>query len=442
MMIRPYLVPLGACLLLFLPVLLPLASAGGVESITINSPARAPVEAAVAPGLTTLYQFPGGTKGYFPLGGVAFDSKGNLYGTTQYDGFCLGCGLVYVLKKPSAKNPGWTFELVHLFGKTLQDGIRPSAPLLLHDDVFYSTTPFGANPQCGCGEVFKFTPGGANPDQSYKILHHFGNFKLGWNPGGGVLLGNDGTIYGTTTGGGRHTAGTIFKITAAGDYSVMYDFTGDDFGGGPQGELIFGKDGAIYGTSFGGGKYNQGLIFRITTDGDFTKLYDFLGVNQPGGSHDGANPQGRLALGDDGTIYGTTAFGGSPSGYGTAWSLSPPKGVTKKWQYHQLHIFGSDGNIPHSGLVIDADGVLYGTGAGGGDFQSGVIYKLTRPKSGNDWDYTPLHSFKARDKDGDTPSGDILLRNGTIYGTNISGGDVTNEGDCRDGCGTVFQFNL
>jgi uncharacterized repeat protein (TIGR03803 family) len=308
--------------------------------------------------------------------------------------------------------------------------------------VFYSTTPNGANPKCGCGEVFKFTPGSSGPDQGYKILHHFGPSRNGWNPNAGVLVDADGTIYGTTSGGGRHDAGTIFKITSGGDFSVLYHFNGN-FGGGPQGELLFGKDGAIYGTTFGNGKYNRGSIFRITKGGDFTKLYDFLGVDQPGGSHDGADPQGALALGEDGTIYGTTESGGSPSGYGSAWSLSPPKGSNKKWHYEQLQIFGSDGNLPHSGLVIDPGGNnLYGTAGGGGAFQSGVIYKFTRVAPGKPWKYVLLHSFKARDKDGDIPYGNLVLRHGVLYGTNLSGGKVTNSGDCRDGCGTVFQFKL
>jgi hypothetical protein len=96
-------------------------------------------------------------------------------------------------------------------------------------------------------------------------------------------------------------------------------------------------------------------------------LYDFLGTIQPGNSTDGADPEGRLAQGADGAIYGTTTFGGTPSGYGTAWSLKLTNG---KWVYKRLRRFAADShfndaNTPHAGLVIDTNSVLYGAGAGG-----------------------------------------------------------------------------
>jgi uncharacterized repeat protein (TIGR03803 family) len=250
----------------------------------------------------------------------------------------------------------------------------------------------------------------------------------------------DGTMYGTTSAGGKHDGGVVYKVTG-GSYSVLYDLPGNpnNPASGPFGELMFGTDGAIYGTSYGNGKYNQGYVFRLTTGGSFENLYNFLGVNQPGNSHDGAQPEGRLALGKDGTIYGTTTFGGSPSGYGTAWSIKAAAGG--KWDYKQLYIFGSPGNLPHSGLVIGPSGVLRGVGAGGGQYQSGVIYSLTESKSGK-WEYTLLHSFKDRDPGGDTPYATLFFQDGVLYGTTLTGGHVTDNGDCINGCGTVFQFVL
>jgi uncharacterized repeat protein (TIGR03803 family) len=142
------------------------------------------------------------------------------------------------------------------------------------------------------------------------------------------------------------------------------------------------KNVADFGTQYGGGKYDQGTIFRIgKTGSDFAVLYDFLGAIQPGDSTDGANPEDRLAQGADGAIYGTTTFGGTPSGYGTALSLKLTNG---KWVYKQLRRFAAgshfnDANLPHAGLVIDTNGVLYGAGAGGGRYQSGAVYELTPP---------------------------------------------------------------
>ena len=168
-----------------------------------------------------------------------------------------------------------------------------------------------------------------------------------------------------------------------------------------------------------------------------------MGDNEPFGPPDGAQPQGRLALGKDGTIYGTTAFGGDPTGYGTAWSLTPKSGG--KWTYAQLYRFGrapipGGPNLPHSGLVIDLAGNLYGTGAGGGAYGSGTLYRLSPPKSGKIWNVTVLHSFKGFDPGGDTPFADIELSGGVLYGSSLTGGII--GGNCTTGCGTVFDYKL
>jgi len=277
----------------------------------------------------------------------------------------------------------------------------------------------------------------AEPTWKYRILHGFAPAKNGSTPVGGVTFGPDGALYGTTSAGGQHESGVAFRLTLSGSYTVLQHFAGN-YTSGPQGELIVGQDEALYGTTFGGGKYNEGTIFRLTVSGDHTVLYNLKGVNQPGGSQDGAQPEGKLAFGKDGTLYGTTAFGGSPSGYGTAWSLKPPGVGGTKWTYTQLHIFGSSGNLPHAGVVITGGGALYGTAAGGGRWQDGVVYKLAPPSAGGtEWTYSVLHSFQGSDKDGNIPwSG--FLKAGTIYGTNLSGGAFNSN--CINGCGTVFKL--
>jgi uncharacterized repeat protein (TIGR03803 family) len=404
---------------------------------------EAGAERADPPGLTTLHRFRGARNAEWPRGGVGLDAAGNLYGTTLYEGHCSTCGVLYTLKRPAAGETIWAFKVLHEFGKTLQDGIGPTAPVLIRDNVIYSTTSAGADPSCGCGETFSNTvPTAAKPVGTYRLLHRFSVRAKGSTPIAGLLIDSNDTVYGTTSAGGKNGAGTVFKHNLDGSgFTLLHDFVGN-FNGGPQGELVFGKDGAIYGTTFGGGRFNQGTIFRITKAGAFSVLYHFKGVNQPGGSTDGAQPEGRLAVGPDGTIYGTTAFGGSPSGYGTAWSLTPVEQArATEWRYRQLHIFGSNGNIPHSGLVRAANGVLYGTGAGGGRFDGGAIYSLTPPASGKKWKYTLLHSFRPRHKDGDIPYGAIVLKAGALYGSNISGGQVGSP-NCFDGCGTVFKFKL
>jgi uncharacterized repeat protein (TIGR03803 family) len=394
-----------------------------------------PVESAATPTFTTIYRFLGGANARWPRGGVYVTGNGEVFGTTLYDGDCSTCGVVYRLTPPPKGKTVWTYKILKKF-VLYKDGIGPTGPLAFYNGNLYGTTSAGGDTSCGCGTVFRISPTGA-----YKTLHVFKPSKLGSTPISGLLIDKDGTMYGNTSAGGAHGSGIIYKLTQAGGFSILYNFPGN-FNGGPQGEMIFGKDGAIYGTQFGGGKYNQGLIFRITKGGSYSVLYNFKGVNQPGNSTDGAQPEGRLVLGKDGTIYGTTTFGGTPSGYGTAWSI---KHVGTKWVYKQLYIFAgqghnNDANLPHSGFIAGPGGSLYGTGAGGGTYQSGALYQLLPPKPGTTrWTYRTLHSFKGRDPNGDTPYGDITSRLGTIYGENLSGGHVGSS-NCNDGCGTVFTY--
>ncbi|MCI0466715.1 MAG: hypothetical protein L0Y57_06880 [Beijerinckiaceae bacterium] len=396
-------------------------------------------ESAAASSFTTIHRFLGGAGAEFPRGGVALDAGGNVYGTAYYGGACVYCGVIYKLAKPAPGKTAWTYTILHKFGRgpVGADAIGPVAPLTIKGSTIYGTAAAGANASCGCGAVFRLTKSGSG--WVYNILHRFDRTQ-GSTPLGGVLIAGDGTLYGTASAGGAHGAGVVYKITKGGVFSVLHHFAGP-FNSGPQGELIFGKDGAIYGTAFGGGKYKEGLVFRITPSGSYSVLYNFLGVNQPGGSHDGAQPEGRLARAADGTIFGTTAFGGTPSGYGTAWSLSPKPGG--KWSYTQTYIFGrgaNQPNLPHSGLAIDLAGKLYGTGAGGGAFGSGTLYRLSKPASGPIWNLTVLHSFKGRNAGGDNPFADIVLNAGTLYGSTLTGGFT---GRCNNrGCGTVFARKL
>ena len=418
---------------------------------------------AQTPGLNTIYTFPtgnSGTTGYHPWGGLAMDTSGALYGTTYYGGNCPinypYCGTIYKLTPPAAGQTAWSYSFLHGFSQMVQignnneDGIEPVSPLTYYNGVLYGTASAGGDTGCGCGIVFSITPSG-----TYTILHTFDPFVPGamdvnqWpngtTPIGGLLISN-GTIYGTTNAGGlngalgpdmTNGAGILYSMnTGGGSFSILHNFDGS-LNTGPQGMIIFGQDGAIYGTQFGGGQYNQGVIWRMPIGGTYQVLYNFLGNSQPGGSSDGANPEGRLALGSDGTIYGTTTHGGDPSGDGTAWSI---KLTNSTWVYTQLYKFNGTTatSLPHSGLILAADGALYGTAAGGGTYGGGAFYKLL--PNGSTWTYITLHNFKQLDVNGDDPYGDLLYANNNFYGMNLTGGAVS---QCSSiGCGTVFQLNL
>ena len=416
---------------------------------------------AQTPGLNTIYTFPTGntgTTGYHPWGGLAMDTSGALYGTTYYGGNCPinypYCGTIYKLAPPAAGQTAWSYSFLHGFsqmvpiGSNNEDGIEPVSPLTYYNGVLYGTASAGGDTNCGCGIVFSITPAG-----SYSILHTFDPFIPGamdinqWpngtTPLGGLLI-NNGKIYGTTNAGGTggvtgpnmtNGAGVLYSMSTSGSgFTVLHNFDGD-LNTGPQGMIIFGQDGALYGTQFGGGTHNQGVIWRMPLGGPYQVIYNFVGTNT--GGSDGANPEGRLALGADGTIYGTTTHGGDPAGDGTAWSI---KLVNSTWVYTQLYKFNGTTatSLPHSGLVLAADGALYGTAAGGGTYGGGAFYKLL--PNGSSWTYITLHNFKPLDVNGDSPYGDLLYANNNFYGMNLSGGAVS---QCSSvGCGTVFELNL
>ena len=146
-------------------------------------------------------------------------------------------------------------------------------------------------------------------------LFSFNNTN-GANPIGGLIFGKDGFLYGTTGFGGTNLSfGTVFKLSTNGALTTLFNFHNTD-GEEPSFRLIFGPDGRLYGTaSFGGDPNNSpsgigsGSVFGITTNGVFTTLFLFHGTN-------GSNPAASLTLGPDGNLYGTTAQGG-PGGGGT-----------------------------------------------------------------------------------------------------------------------------
>jgi uncharacterized repeat protein (TIGR03803 family) len=263
---------------------------------------------------TVLYRFKGGSDGAVPLAGLV-SLGGVLYGTTQYGGktthLCpAGCGTVFSL------TTGGSEGVLHAFdGGT--DGASPIAGLLAFNGALYGTTQYGgrATALCatGCGTIFSLTTGGAK-----KTLHNF-NFspasRDGAYPAAG-LTAFGGDLYGTTLGGGKLGDGVVFKLDlASGSERAIHSFsccsTRTD-GDIPMSRLTrVGK--AFYGTTRNGGTANAGTIFVVTPSGAESVLHDF------GGKPDGAHPQARL-LPVNGSLYGTTPDGGSQSG-GTVFSL-------------------------------------------------------------------------------------------------------------------------
>ena len=150
-----------------------------------------------------------------------------------------------------------------------------------------------------------------------KVLYAFGGSD-GAYPYAGLVQGTDGSLYGTTLDGGAANDGTVFRITTAGQETVLYSFaggTGDGYQ--PYAPLVQGSDGNLYGSTEHGGSYNDGVIFEVSLAGVEKVLHVFAG-----GNTDGANPQGALVKGSDGNFYGMTPAGGH-SGDGVVFQLIP-----------------------------------------------------------------------------------------------------------------------
>lgn len=123
----------------------------------------------------------------------------------------------------------------------------------------------------------------------------------------------DGNFYGTTLAGGPTARSTVFKLTSGGALTTLHSFCsnpGCSDGGAPYGGLIQASDGSFYGTVSNGtgGANGLGSVFKMTQDGKLATLYSFC--SQSSNCPDGQSPEAGLIQGSDGSLYGTTSFGG------------------------------------------------------------------------------------------------------------------------------------
>jgi uncharacterized repeat protein (TIGR03803 family) len=138
--------------------------------------------------------------------------------------------------------------------------------------------------------VFKLT---AQGDES--VLWNFGKPGDGGSPSVGVIIDASGNLYGTTTQGGVYGAlggpgGTVFKLTAQGNESVLWSFGNGNDGFSPSGGLIMDKSNNFYGET-GGGAYFEGTVFSLTANGSESILWNFGNPSDP---NDGSGPTGGL----------------------------------------------------------------------------------------------------------------------------------------------------
>jgi uncharacterized repeat protein (TIGR03803 family) len=248
----------------------------------------------------------------------------------------------------------------------------------------------------------------------------------GASPVARLLQASDGNFYGTTQGGGTYSQGTVYRVSSIGSLTTLWSFGGGTDGASPQAGLVQGSDGNFYGTTYSGGNYGVGTVFRITAGGSLSNLWSFTGGT------DGANPQAGLVQGSDGNFYGTTLSGGPstncPGGCGTVFKISSAGSLTTLYSFTGIN--DGWGGAP---VVQGSDGNFYGTTQVGGIYSNGAIYRVSSTGS-----FTNLYSFTGG-SDGAAPfAGLVLGSDGNFYDTTFAGGQT----NCPPfGCGTVFKIS-
>jgi uncharacterized repeat protein (TIGR03803 family) len=389
---------------------------------------------AASPTFHSLYAFSGGRDGGTPTAPVTI-GNGVLYGTTTFGG-PGGLGVVFSLTPPAT--PGaWTETVLHNF--TLQEGFSPFGSVVVGaDGVLYGTTYLGG-PSIKSGTVFSLTPP-ASPGGAWTetTLHAFTgamgvNSDDGGNSSAPVVIGAGGVLYGTTTYGGTHGQGTVFSLappaSAGGTWTeaILHNFGGGGDGIQPIAGLIIDSEGTLYGTTYGGGPFGGGTVFSLkppdSPGGTWTEsvLYAFTGGNDGGAPY-----YGSLVMDSSGVLYGTTETGGA-SLTGTVFSLKPPAAPGGSWTEAVLYNFTSlSGKLPLGGLAINAAGDLFGTTSTGGHSSdgAGAVFRLTPPASpGGAWQYNVLHTFTYGSAEGEMPYSGVVIGPGRVLFGATSGLD-------------------
>lgn len=299
------------------------------------------------------HSFNGVDDGYGPESSLIKTKDGSLYGTTAYYGFIDYNFTEYAFSTIFKIDRSGHFNVLYEFD---YDTSNSSSLVEGQDGSIYGTTQNGgAN---GSGMVFKLDPAGI-----FSILHEFDGIS-GANPYAGLVATDDGSLYGTTAYGGGSNAGTVYKLDPSGNFSVLHEFDGADGGANPYAVLIQANDGNLYGTTAYGGSSNAGTVFKLDPSGTVSVLHQF------DGGVGGATPYAGLTQGRRGSFYGTTYAGGNYD-VGTVFKLD------RFGNFSVVHEFDkSNGANPDSELIRARGGKFFGTTRAGGQYGSGVIFRL------------------------------------------------------------------
>ncbi len=396
--------------------------------------------------ISILYSFTGGggvtgsVDGATPNGSLVQGSDGSLYGTTSSGGASInvcstvGCGTAFKITLSGQE------MVLHSFGLTAGDGSSPVVGLILGSEmaISYGPTPYSTDRITGT--LYQISAAGAESViYPFPLVDGVDDFPML----SGVIQGSNGLLYGAD----YEVAGptdryVIYGITTTGMRALTIDIGADL---SRQTNLVQISDGSLYGTTNGGGTYGMGTVFKAKPD--VGTIYSFGGI-----AGDALAPGSPMIQGRDGNLYGATATGGSPSatcphGCGTVFRVTPSGVETVLYSFGRS---SADGQGPSGALVEASDGDFYGTTASGGSTASsrsassncasanaysgysgcGTIYRITPTGIA-----TVLYSFGSTPEDGTVPTGALLqARDGNLYGTTTAGG-AANEG-------TVFKLVL
>lgn len=358
------------------------------------------VHAAQAKDFSVLYSFAGAPDGAYPEASLLRDAAGNLYGTTETGG-ANDAGTVFRLAAHGGES------VLYSFGGT-GDGANPVSSLIADKTGnLYGTTENGGTG--GGGTVFRLAPDGTET-----VLYSFTGGSDGGSPSAGLTR-KSGSLYGTTVSGGAGDKGVVFRLAPNGKETVIHSFTGGNDGSEPFAGLLANKAGRLTGTTYTGGAYDHGTVFRISPDGSETVLYAFSGGS------DGGSPAGAVVADGRGNLFGTTLLGGTNDS-GTVYKLTPDGSETVLYSFTGQ----TDGADPSCGLVFDASGNLYGTTPVSQADSDGAVFKLS-PKG----KLTVLHAFSGAGGAGPV-AGLIADEKGQLYGTTPISGAY--------GYGVVFEL--
>ncbi|HXB44360.1 MAG TPA: choice-of-anchor tandem repeat GloVer-containing protein, partial [Puia sp.] len=299
---------------------------------------------------TLLENFASNKAGDFPSGSLLKATDGNLYGMTN-EGGANGYGVIFSWNPSSS-----IYQVIFNFDNAKGGNPINNGLIQAKDGSFYGMAASGGSN--GYGVIFSWNPS----TSTYTVLYNFDNTHGGY-PYGSLIQASDGNLYGTATDGGTSGYGVIFSWNpSTSTYTVLYNFDNTN-GAIPYGSLIQTSDGNLYGmTSQGGSNNYYGVIFSINpTTSVFNVLYNFDNTH-------GGFPNGSLIQGTDGNLYGMTD--GSTSGYGVIFSINPSTPV-----YNVLYYFdGINGGSPTGSMIQASDGNLYGATTYGGNNGYGVLF--------------------------------------------------------------------